>query len=170
MHGILRFFPVCPNHCALLNARRERNFQSEDQAKFLVNSYILSRFNYCPLAWMFCGKGGSNLIEKSHHRVLCALKLKSICRYPCSSMAFGRVLCMVYLQLCNHVILICLFDFSKQSLNLLNNIHFSASFFEQFIVQFTFSEAEIECLPFCLSHESKDIGLAICHFRRINLL
>ena len=54
--------------------RRVRNFLSEDQTKFLVNSYILSPFNYCPLVWMFCGKGGSNMIEKCHHRALCALK------------------------------------------------------------------------------------------------
>ena len=30
---------------------------------------------------MFCGKGGSNLIEKCHHRALCALKNKSITSY-----------------------------------------------------------------------------------------
>ena len=47
--------------------RRVRHFLSEDQAKFLVNSYILSPFNYCPLVWMFCSKGGSDLIEKCHH-------------------------------------------------------------------------------------------------------
>ena len=61
--------------------RRERKFLSEDQAKLLVNSYILSPFNYCPLVWMFCGKGGSSLIEKCHHRALCALKNKSISNY-----------------------------------------------------------------------------------------
>ena len=48
--------------------RRVRNFLSEDQTKLLVNSYILSPFYYCPLVWMFCGKGGSNLINKCHYR------------------------------------------------------------------------------------------------------
>ena len=61
-----------------------RNFLSEDQTKLLVNSYILSPFNYCPLVWMFCGKGGNSLIEKCHHRALSALKNKNISNYHAS--------------------------------------------------------------------------------------
>ena len=57
--------------------RRLRNFLSDDQTKILVNSYILSPFNYCPLVWMFCGKGGSNLIEKCNYRALRAIKNSS---------------------------------------------------------------------------------------------
>ena len=73
---------VCKKSNQKLRAlRRERKFLSEFQAKHLVNSYILSPFNYCPLVWMFCGKGGSSLIEKCHHRALCAVKNKSISNY-----------------------------------------------------------------------------------------
>ena len=57
--------------------RRVRNLLSDDQTKILVNSYILSPFNYCPLVWMFCGKGGSSLIDKCHYRALRAIKNSS---------------------------------------------------------------------------------------------
>ena len=82
----LSFSPYVTELCKQSNQklralRRVRNFLSEDHAKLLVNSYILSPFNYCPLVWMFCGKGCSNLIEKCHHRALCALKNKSISNY-----------------------------------------------------------------------------------------
>ena len=75
----LSFNPYVTELCKKSNQklralRRMRNFISEDQTKLLVNSHILSPFNYCPLVWMFCGKGGSNMIEKCHHRALCALK------------------------------------------------------------------------------------------------
>jgi len=82
----LSFIPhvteICKKSNQKLRAlRRVRNFLSEDQAKLLVNAYILSPFNYCPLVWMFCGKGGSSLIEKCHHRALCALKNKTVTSY-----------------------------------------------------------------------------------------
>ena len=28
-------------------------------------------FQYCPLIWMYCSKMAHNLINKTHHRVLC---------------------------------------------------------------------------------------------------
>ena len=36
--------------------RRVRNRLNLSQAKVLYNSFILYRFNYCYLAWMFCSK------------------------------------------------------------------------------------------------------------------
>ena len=82
----LSFIPHVTELCKKSNQklralRRVRHFLSEEQAKLLVNSYILSPFNYGPLVWMFCGKGGSSLIEKCHHRALCALKNKAISNY-----------------------------------------------------------------------------------------
>ena len=75
----LSFSPYVTELCKRSNQklkvlRRNRNYLSEDQAKFLVNAYILSPFTYCPLIWMFCGKGGSSQIEKCHHRALRVLK------------------------------------------------------------------------------------------------
>jgi len=71
----LSFIPHVTDLCKKSNQklralRRVRSYISEDQAKLLINAYILSPFNYCPLVWMFCGKGGSNLVEKCHHRAL----------------------------------------------------------------------------------------------------
>jgi len=82
----LSFIPhvteICKKSNQKLRAlRRVRNFLSDEQTKLLINAYILSPFNYCPLVWMFCGKGGSNLIEKCHHRALCALKNEPIMDY-----------------------------------------------------------------------------------------
>ena len=50
--------------------RRIRQFISREKAELLVNAYILSSFNYCPLIWMFCGKQGNRLIAQTHHRAL----------------------------------------------------------------------------------------------------
>ena len=82
----LSFIPYVTELCKKSNQklralRRERQFICQDQAKLLVNSYVLSPFNYCPLVWMFCGKGGSNLIEKCHHRALCAMTDKNFLSY-----------------------------------------------------------------------------------------
>ena len=71
----LSFIPHVTELCKksnqkLLALRRIRNFLTDEQTKLLINAYILSPFNYCPLIWMFCGKRGSNLIEKCHHRAL----------------------------------------------------------------------------------------------------
>jgi len=71
----LSFIPHVTELCKksnqkLVALRRIRNFLTDEQTKLLINAYILSPFNYCPLIWMFCGKRGSNLIEKCHHRAL----------------------------------------------------------------------------------------------------
>ena len=49
---------------------------NQDQADFLVNSFILSAFRYCPLIWMFCSKLAHNLLNETHCRALRA-KLNS---------------------------------------------------------------------------------------------
>ena len=51
---------------------RIRNFLTQNQADFLHMAYIMSPFNYCPLVWMFCSKMAHNLIDKTHHKALCA--------------------------------------------------------------------------------------------------
>ena len=49
---------------------RIRRNLTREKAELLNNAYILSRFNYCPLIWMFCGKKGNSLINKTHKRAL----------------------------------------------------------------------------------------------------
>ena len=51
---------------------RIKNYLSDAQANVLVNAFILSAFNYCPLIWMFCSKMAHNLINSTHRRILCA--------------------------------------------------------------------------------------------------
>ena len=49
---------------------RIRNYISIDKASKLVHAFILSRFFYCPLIWMFCNRKCSELINKTHKRAL----------------------------------------------------------------------------------------------------
>ena len=55
---------------------RFRSYLNQEQADFLVNSFILSAFKYCPLIWMFCSKLAHNLLRETHCRALRA-KLNS---------------------------------------------------------------------------------------------
>ena len=41
-----------------------------DERNLLVNSFIKSHFNYCPLLWMFCRRTSINQINKLHERAL----------------------------------------------------------------------------------------------------
>ena len=75
----LTFLPHVTELCKRSNhklraLKRVRNFISQKQTELLVNAYILSPFNYCPLIWMFCGKQGNRLIDRCHFRALRALK------------------------------------------------------------------------------------------------
>ena len=36
----------------------------------ILNSFIQSQFNYCPLVWMFCLRASNNKIKKIHERAL----------------------------------------------------------------------------------------------------
>ena len=56
---------------------RFRNQITFEQTNLLINAYIMSYFFYCPLIWMFCGKGEYLLIEKTHKRALKILYNKS---------------------------------------------------------------------------------------------
>ena len=49
---------------------RIRNRLNLSQAKNLYNSFILSQFNYCCLAWMFCSKTLQNKINHIQKRAL----------------------------------------------------------------------------------------------------
>ena len=56
---------------ALLRLRKVLNLE---QAQVLVaEAYTLSKFRYCPLIMMFCGKMSDNLIVKTHYRTLRAI-------------------------------------------------------------------------------------------------
>ena len=44
-----------------------------EQAQVLVAIYILSKFRYCPLIWMFYGKMSENRVVKTLYRTLRAI-------------------------------------------------------------------------------------------------
>ena len=52
---------------------RLRKYMNTQQAKLIVNTYILPYFLYCPLIWMFCRKNEMNRINKVHKRALKAV-------------------------------------------------------------------------------------------------
>ena len=45
-------------------------YLSREQAMKLYNTVIISSVNYCPLVWMFCGKGANHKINSTHKRAL----------------------------------------------------------------------------------------------------
>ena len=49
---------------------RLNNYISREQALTICNAVILSNFNYCPLIWLFCGKGANKEIDRPHKRAL----------------------------------------------------------------------------------------------------
>ena len=63
---------LCQKAARILNAiKRQNSFIIEKNIRQMVaNAYVLSQFNYCPLVWHFCGKGGIHKIENIHERVL----------------------------------------------------------------------------------------------------
>ena len=52
---------------------RIRNYIDVLKARQILNSYILSTFNYCCIIWMFCSKKCNNGIDKAHKRGLRAV-------------------------------------------------------------------------------------------------
>ena len=50
---------------------RLSNFMSIKQRRVLMKSFIESQFGYCPLIWMFHGRGLNNKINHLHERSLC---------------------------------------------------------------------------------------------------
>ena len=74
----LSFLPHINDMCkkanqAIKGLLRLRKNLTQEKAELLCNAYILSRFNYCPLIWMFSGKKGANIINCTHKRALTAV-------------------------------------------------------------------------------------------------
>ena len=65
------FIPHITNMCnkanqAIKGLLRVRKNLTQKKAELLCSAYILSRFNYCPLIWMFSGKKGASLVNHTH--------------------------------------------------------------------------------------------------------
>ena len=49
---------------------RISHFLDTEQLKRIMRAFILSQFNYCPLAWMFCNRTLDNKVNRIHERAL----------------------------------------------------------------------------------------------------
>ena len=68
---------ICKKANQKLNALfRISNNMMPSQRNILIDTYIKSQFNYCPLIWMFCNRSSMNKINKIHERTL-RLKLNN---------------------------------------------------------------------------------------------
>ena len=62
---------LCKKASMQLNAiSRLQRFMGKEQKEALINSFIFSNFNYCPLVWHFCSCKSSQKIEKIQLRCL----------------------------------------------------------------------------------------------------
>ena len=62
---------ICKKAGNKLNAiNRLQNFLAQKEKETLVNTFVYSNFNYCPLVWHFSHKKSTNKIEKLHERCL----------------------------------------------------------------------------------------------------
>ena len=62
---------ICRSAANQLNALiRLKNYLSFNAKRVLINSYIISNFNYCPLVWMFSTAKSLNIIESLQKRAL----------------------------------------------------------------------------------------------------
>ena len=62
---------MCKQAGNKLNAfARIAKFLDGSKRKLLMNSFVLSQFNYCPIIWMYCQRRSNNLINKIHERAL----------------------------------------------------------------------------------------------------
>ena len=65
---------ICKSAANKLNALiRLKQFLSFDAKEVLINNYIISNLNYCPLVWMFSSTQSVNKIENLQKRALCFL-------------------------------------------------------------------------------------------------
>ena len=66
---------ICRSAANQLNAlMRLRRFLGLEDRKALIQSFVLSNFNYCPLVWMLSGvKSLSKIIEKLQKQALTGL-------------------------------------------------------------------------------------------------
>ncbi len=56
---------MCSNAARQLNAIKHLQCNLDKESKLAIyRSYILSKFNYCPLVWHFCGIQNSRNMEK----------------------------------------------------------------------------------------------------------
>ena len=49
---------------------RIRKFLSNEKAYKLIQAFVMPRFYYCPIVWMFCSRQSLTLINKIHKRAL----------------------------------------------------------------------------------------------------
>ena len=62
---------LCKKAGAQINAiSRLKTFLGMEERKVLIESFIYSNFNYCPLVWHFCSAASKNKIEKIQERSL----------------------------------------------------------------------------------------------------
>ena len=62
---------ICKSAANQLNALvRLKTFLGSNERKVLVNSFVLSNFNYCPLAWFVSSSTSLRNIENMHKRAL----------------------------------------------------------------------------------------------------
>ena len=67
----LHISKICKSAANQLNALiRLKQFLSFHAKEVLINSYIISNFNYCPLVWMFSSTQSLNKIENLQKRAL----------------------------------------------------------------------------------------------------
>ena len=71
----LKFDKHVPTLCQKFNKKtsafsRLNMYISREQALSICNVVIMSNFNYCPLIWLFCNKGGNKKIDPAHKRAL----------------------------------------------------------------------------------------------------
>ena len=45
-------------------------YLDHNKRKLLMNSFVISQFNYCPIIWMYCQRQSNTLINKIHERAL----------------------------------------------------------------------------------------------------
>ena len=70
----LHISKICKSAANQLNALiRLKQFLSFHAKEILINSDIISNFNYCPLVWMFSIAQSVNKIENLQKRALCFL-------------------------------------------------------------------------------------------------
>ena len=68
---------ICRSAANQLNALIQlKNYLSFNAKRVLINSYIISNFNYCPLVWMFSAAKSLNKIESLQKRAL-----RFLCNY-----------------------------------------------------------------------------------------
>ena len=62
---------ICKQAGNKLNAlARIAKYLDSRKRKLLMNSFVISQFNYCPIIWMYCQRQSNNLINKIHERAL----------------------------------------------------------------------------------------------------